>query len=102
MFGPRTYGGILEVNGGLPILLATDSAQLLVTQSGENIQGGVTAATSYVGLQCANLQWLTTANFEALITVLSESQRFEPLSTTGCVDNIVRQTLPRAATALEI
>ena len=69
------YGGILEVNAG---------------------------GTSFVGLQCADLQWLTTANFAALIPILSESQQLEPLSTTGSIHSTVRQTLPRAVTALEI
>lgn len=76
MFGPRTYGGILEVEG--------------------------TTGSAYAGLQTASLQWLTTANFEALIPMLGETQSFLKLDTAQVLITSTQQKLPKAVTTAEI
>ena len=102
MFGPRTYGGILEVEGSLPLLLAAQSGELLVTWSGQDIQVGITTGSAYAGLQTASLQWLTTANFEALIPMLGETQSFLKLDTAQVLITSTQQKLPKAVTTAEI
>ena len=102
MFGPRTLGGILEVEGPLILLLASQAGELLVTWNGQDIQVGITTGNAYAGLQTAGLQWLTTANFEALIPMLGETQSLLKFDTAQVLVTSTQQKLPKAVTTAEI